>query len=75
MLECDFCGCYSAKPGKGWAAVRRYDPEGTEGLVVAIFCPPCAAAELGHRPEAAADHVCIWKPLASDKNDPGAERN
>jgi hypothetical protein len=22
MLECDFCGCYSEKPGKGWVAYR-----------------------------------------------------
>ena len=50
MLECDFCGCYSPKPGKGWFAVRRYDPEGIDGVSVAVFCPPCAAAEFGHRP-------------------------
>ena len=61
MLECDFCGCYSPKPGKGWAAVRTYDPEGIDGLCVAVFCPPCAAAELGHRPEVAAEYVCIWE--------------
>ena len=73
MLECDFCGCYSPKPGKGWAAVRRYDPEGIDGLCVAVFCPPCAAAEFGHRPDVAAEYVCIWEPLASDTHGPSTE--
>ena len=62
MLECDFCGCYSPKPGKGWAAVRRYDPEGIDGVWVAVYCPPCAAAELGHRPDVAARYVCVFEP-------------
>ena len=62
MLECDFCGCYSPEPGKGWAAVRRYDPEGVDGLCVAVYCPPCAAAEFGHRPDVAARYVCLFEP-------------
>ena len=39
-----------------------YDPEGIDGLVVAVFCPPCAAAEFGHRPEVAASYVCVFQP-------------
>ena len=60
MLECDFCGCHSSEPGKGWAAVRRYDPERIDGLWVAVFCPACAASELGHRPDVAASHLCVF---------------
>ena len=62
-------------PARVGLPFARCDPEGIEGLVVAIFCPPCAAAELGHRPDIAAEHVCIWKPVASDTHGPSAEDN
>ena len=62
MLECDFCGCYSPKPGKGWVALYRYDPNGIDEPRIAIFCPPCAAAEYGFRPDVAVDYECIWEP-------------
>ena len=61
MPECDFCGCYSAKPGKGWAAVRRCDPERIDGPRVAVFCPPCAASHFGHPPEVAVNYVCVFE--------------
>ena len=60
MLECDFCGCYSAKPGRGWAAYYRNGPDGLDGLGVVVFCPPCAAALHGHRPEVGANYVCVF---------------
>ena len=62
MLECDFCGCYSPNPGKGWAAYHPEDADGFDESGVRVYCPACANAWFGHRPEAAAKHVCIWKP-------------
>ena len=70
MLECDFCGCYSPEPGKGWVAYPQKDYASDEQAVL-IYCPKCAGAEFGIRPDLAADYVCIWKP--SDTHDPGAE--
>jgi hypothetical protein len=68
MLECDFCGCYTPKPGRGWAAYHRSGPNGIDEPRVAVFCPPCAAAVHGHRPDVAAKYVCIWKPQDSGPN-------
>jgi hypothetical protein len=61
-FECDFCGCYCASPGKGWAAYHRHDPGWIDESRVAVFCPRCAAAEYGHRPDVGAEYVCIWEP-------------
>ncbi len=61
MLECDFCGCFSHSPGKGWAAYRRADPDGIAEPRIAVYCPPCAAAEFGLRPDVAASHVCMFE--------------
>ena len=60
MLDCDFCGCYAPEPAKGWTAVLRN--EGADRPWVAIFCPPCAAAEFGYRPNVAAEYVCTFEP-------------
>ena len=73
MLECDFCGCYSPEPGKGWVAFPKEDHAGKDEPAVLVYCPPCAAAVFGHRPDVAADHVCIWKPMASDTHGPSTE--
>ena len=62
MLECDFCGCYSPKPEKGWVAYPGEEHAAIDGPGVLVFCPTCAAAVFGYRPDAAAEHVCIWKP-------------
>ena len=61
MLECDFCGCCCHEPGKGWAAYHRYDPDRIAEPRIAGYCPPCAAAEFGHRPDVAANHVCEFE--------------
>ena len=61
MLECDFCGCCCHEPGKGWAAYHRHDPDGLAEPRIALYCPPCAAAEFGHRPDVAAGHVCEFE--------------
>jgi hypothetical protein len=60
MLECDFCGCFSEKPGKGWAAYRVDDRVEIEAPFVAVYCPPCAASQFGHRPDLAAEYVCVF---------------
>ena len=53
MLECDSCGCYAAKPGNDWVAYHGDDSDGIDESRGAVFCPPCAAAEFGHRDVAA----------------------
>ena len=63
MLECDFCGCYSEKPGKGWVARRLDDRVEIETPFVAVYCPPCAASEFGHRPGLASRYVCIFEDV------------
>ena len=70
MLECDFCGCYAPKPGRGWVAYREKDDASDEQAVM-VYCPPCAAAVFGHRPDLAATYVCIWKP--DDRRNPDAD--
>ena len=45
------CGCCSGELGKGWAAFRCDDPDEGQGPEIAIWCPVCAAAEFGYRPE------------------------
>ena len=62
MLECDFCGCYSPKPGKGWVTcpAEKYARTDEPGLLT--FCPPCAAVVLGVRPDLATEYVCIFEP-------------
>ena len=69
MLECDFCGCYSPKPVRGWVALYRADPDGIDEPRLAIFCPPCAASEYGYRPDVAANYECSWKPQPSTNED------
>ena len=68
--ECDFCGCYSPKPGKGWVAYPEKDDASDEQAVL-IYCPPCAFAVFGRRPVLAATYVCIWKP--GDTHGPSGE--
>jgi len=67
VLYCVECGCCSGELGKGWVAFRCDDypdpDEGEGGPAVAVYCPPCAAAEFGYRPDVAATYVCAWEPL------------
>lgn len=74
MLYCVECGCCSGELGRGWVAFRCDEPDdpdenGTEPAV-AIFCPPCAMAEFGYRPDVAATCVCAWEPLPGETTDP-----
>jgi hypothetical protein len=71
MRECDFCGCYSPKHEEGWVAYPGEDDAVMPGVL--LFCPPCAAAVFGYRPDPAVDHVGSWKPVASDAYDPRPE--
>jgi hypothetical protein len=34
-----------------------------------VYCPPCAAAEFGYRPDVAEKYVCAWDPLPSETTD------
>jgi hypothetical protein len=68
MLYCVECGCCSGELGRGWVAFRWDDPDRDDGdlePVIALYCPPCAAAEFGCQPEVAATYVCTWEPLPS----------
>jgi hypothetical protein len=63
VLYCEECGCCSGELGKSWVAFMCNDPDGIDEPRIAVYCPPCAAAEFGHRPDIAADYVCAWEPL------------
>jgi len=77
VLYCVECGCCSGELGKGWAAFRcddpddRVDPDDSDSAF-AVYCPVCAAAEFGYRPDVAARYVCAWEPLPSQPH-PTAE--
>jgi hypothetical protein len=63
VLYCEECGCCSGELGKSWVAYMCNDPDGIDEPRIAVYCPPCAAAEFGHRPDIAANYVCAWEPL------------
>jgi len=58
MLVCEQCGC-SGELGMGWVTVVRTDVEEGDAWT-GEYCPPCAAATLGRRSEAASRYVCVW---------------
>ena len=58
LLVCTECGCVSGELGRGWAAHVLRDPDDPlDPPTIAVYCPPCAASEFGHRPEAADSYV------------------
>lgn len=63
------CGCCSGELGKGWVAFMGEDPDGLEPPAIVVYCPPCAAAEFGYRPDVAEHYVCAWDPLPSETTD------
>jgi hypothetical protein len=65
VLYCIECGCCSGELGKGWVALLCDDPDPDvpHPPAVALYCPPCAAAEFGYRPDVAANYVCAWDPI------------
>ena len=69
MLECIECGCCSGELGQGWVAYRCDDPDPDEGdnePAIALYCPPCAAAEFGYRPDIAETYVRVWESITSE---------
>ena len=66
MLYCEECGCCSGELGTGWAAFVCDDPDKLEPRSIVLYCPPCAAAEFGHRPDVAATYVCAWEALPAE---------
>jgi len=63
---CVECGRCSGELGRGWVAFRCDDPDPDEGdaePAIALYCPPCAAAEFDFGPDVAATYVCAWEPL------------
>ena len=68
-LYCVECGCCSGELGKGWVAFRCDDPDDGRGPEIAIWCPVCAGAEFGYRPDIAATYVRGWEPLPSATTD------
>jgi len=63
VLYCEECGCCSGELGKGWVAYTCDDPDGIDEPRIAIYCPPCAAAEFGYRPELGEKYVRGWERL------------
>lgn len=62
MLYCVECGCCSGEVAKGWTAFCCDDPRDEHAEpALALYCPPCAAAEFGSRPDIAARYVRAWE--------------
>jgi hypothetical protein len=49
------------------------DPDGIEEPRLAVYCPPCAAAEFGYRLDSAASYVCAWEPLPGQPPDASSD--
>ena len=74
MIECDFCGCSSPKPDKGWMAYPDEDVAGAPGM---YLLPVIAFAVLGHSLDEA--HVIAGAKLSDssagpERGRPGATR-
>jgi hypothetical protein len=66
MLHCEQCGC-SGDLGTGWVTVVHADLEEIgDKPWIGELCPPCAAAELGYRPDVAENYVCVWQHPSSE---------
>jgi hypothetical protein len=58
LLVCVECGCVSGELGRGWTALLTQDPDDPlDPPGIAVYCPPCAATEFGHRAELAEGYV------------------
>ena len=57
-MEC----CCAGEIGDGWTAWICNDPDETDPPTIAVYCPPCAAAEFGYRPDIAEAYVRAWEP-------------
>lgn len=69
VLYCEERGCCSGELGKGWVAYECDDPDGVDVPGILDYCPPCACAEFGHRPDIAANYVCAWEALPRETAD------
>jgi hypothetical protein len=61
------CGCCGGELGRGWVALRYDLPDEDDGPLIGMWCPVCAAAEFGYRPDIAANHVFASEPVASEQ--------
>ena len=69
MLQCEQCGC-SGELGMGWVSFVRADAdEGDDTPWSGEYCPPCAAARFGYRPDVAENYVCVWEPVSDVADD------
>lgn len=58
LLVCMECGCVSGERGRGWAAFVCQDPDDElDPPAINVYCPPCAASEFGHRPDAGGAYI------------------
>jgi predicted nucleic-acid-binding Zn-ribbon protein len=57
VLICEKCGCASFELGRGWAAFVVDYPDDPDPTAIVVYCPVCATAEFGHRPEAAEEYL------------------
>lgn len=74
MLHCGQCGC-SGELGMGWVTFVRADAdEGDDTPWTGEYCPPCAAARFGYRPDVAEKYVCVWEPVSKLADDRTRDR-
>lgn len=62
MLNCEQCGC-SGELGMGWVSFVCSDVDEDDNGWTGAYCPPCAAAEFGYRPDRAENYVCAREPV------------
>jgi hypothetical protein len=54
----------------GWVSFVRADAdEGDDTPWSGEYCPPCAAARFGYRPDVAEKYVCVWEPVSDVADD------
>ena len=58
--------CYTPEHEKGWVVYLEGEPTRLGESGVVIYCPPCAAASFGFRPDVAAGYICIFDPPPSE---------
>ena len=51
----------------GWVTFVRADTdEGDDTPWIGGYCPPCAAARFGYRPDVAENYVCVWDTIKAE---------
>ena len=57
LLRCVECRCRATSSALGCVRCDDPDPDIADPPAIALYWPPCAAAEFGHRAERAAEYT------------------